>query len=295
VSLRVDASNSYSDAWSDFELRADDIVICTYPKSGTTWVQMICALLIFQDPELPAPLAELSPWLDHQISALRDEARARLNAQGHRRFIKTHAALDLVPADPRVTYLVTARHPLDMSVSMAHQFENLDHRRIERMAGRPMWKKPPNAREGMPRPPLRDLLMSWIDNDGDKNSLRATLNFFSVAWERRAQSNVAFVHYNDLSDDLAGEMRRLAEVLGISVPEPSWPDLVEAATFTSMRNQADRLIPDPENFRDPKAFFHTGGSGSWHDHLSPDDYAHYRTRAATLAPADLLTWLHRDD
>ena len=34
--------------WQRFSARAGDIIISTPPKSGTTWMQMICALLIFQ-------------------------------------------------------------------------------------------------------------------------------------------------------------------------------------------------------------------------------------------------------
>ena len=52
--------------WDGFEFRAGDIVISTPSKCGTTWMQMICALLVFRDPELPRPLTELSPWLDIQ-------------------------------------------------------------------------------------------------------------------------------------------------------------------------------------------------------------------------------------
>jgi hypothetical protein len=33
-------------------------VISTRSKSGTTWAQMICALLVFQHPVLSAPLPE---------------------------------------------------------------------------------------------------------------------------------------------------------------------------------------------------------------------------------------------
>jgi hypothetical protein len=40
---------------------------------------MICALLVFQTPDLPAPLGQLSPWLDHLI-APRDQVYARLAA-----------------------------------------------------------------------------------------------------------------------------------------------------------------------------------------------------------------------
>ena len=72
--------------WDGFELRPDDIVISTPPKCGTTWMQMICALLVFQDPELPAPLSELSPWLDWKTTPLQ-EVLAALGAQRHRRFI----------------------------------------------------------------------------------------------------------------------------------------------------------------------------------------------------------------
>ena len=51
--------------WEGIELRRGDIVISTPPKCGTTWTQMICYLLILQEPELDRPLAEISPWLDN--------------------------------------------------------------------------------------------------------------------------------------------------------------------------------------------------------------------------------------
>jgi len=49
--------------WAGYQPREDDVVIATYPKCGTTWTQMICALLV-HGPTLPRPLTRLSPWLD---------------------------------------------------------------------------------------------------------------------------------------------------------------------------------------------------------------------------------------
>jgi aryl sulfotransferase len=127
--MRYRSPDEDSARWDGFPFRQGDIVISTRSKSGTTWVQMICALLIFQTPQLPDRLSTLSPWLDWLIVP-RDEVFARLAAQRHRRFIKTHTPLDGVPIDPQATYLVLARHPLDMAVSLFHQGANLNRERI---------------------------------------------------------------------------------------------------------------------------------------------------------------------
>ena len=131
---RYQSPDEDSGRWIGFPFRSGDIVISTRSKCGTTWTQMICGLLIFGEPRLPAPLARLSPWLDWLIEP-RDDVHARLAAQTHRRFIKTHTPLDGLPYDERVTYLVVGRHPLDMAVSLYHQVANIDRVR-QRQIGR---------------------------------------------------------------------------------------------------------------------------------------------------------------
>jgi hypothetical protein len=147
--------------WAGFPFRNGDIVISTRSKSGTTWMQMICALLIFQTPQLPGQLGDLSPWLD----------------------------------------------------------------RLTR----------------------------------------------------------------------AGEMRRLAGRIDITVPGQAWPSLVRAATFDQMRARADQLIGPSSVLKSSTAFFRRGRSGAGREVLSAAELAHYRARAAQLAAPDLLRWLHRDD
>jgi len=134
VPIRYRTDDEDSARWLGFAHRDGDIVISTRSKAGTTWVQMICALLVFQTPELPRPLSELSPWLDWVITP-RDQVDARLEAQAHRRFIKTHTPLDGLPLDRRATYIVVGRHPLDMAVSLYHQGDNLDREAIARLTG----------------------------------------------------------------------------------------------------------------------------------------------------------------
>jgi hypothetical protein len=61
-----------SDRWQRFSARAGDIIISTPEKSGTTWMQMICALLIFQRTTFDRSLDLISPWLDMQVREIGD-------------------------------------------------------------------------------------------------------------------------------------------------------------------------------------------------------------------------------
>jgi aryl sulfotransferase len=262
--------------WAGFPFRPGDLVITTPAKSGTTWMQMICALLVLQTPDLPAPLPELSPWLDAP-ELPRDETYARLTCQPHRRFIKTHTPLNEMPLSPLATYITVARHPLDAAISRYHAHRRQSGRQAE-----------------------REWLLGWIEGrEGHRDDLPQLLGQLSEAWTRRGEPNVVLVHYDDLSADLDGEMHQLAARLGITVPDEAWPALVKAATFQQMRTAASQLAPlspaDRLSDEDNTAFFRKGTSGSGSNLLTAAELTSYHTRTAQLAPADLLTWLHRDN
>ncbi len=288
--FRYQSPEEDSARWLGFPFRVGDIVISSRSKTGTTWVQMICALLIFQAPQLPAPLAQLSPWLDHLI-APREHVYARLAAQDHRRFIKTHTPLDGIPLDLRATYIVTARHPLDMAVSLYHQGDNIDRARLRQLTGQPEPATPPPLRQ-----PPHEWLLEWIANDVDPraylDSLPGIMWHLSDAWSRRNEPNILLVHYDNLSADLEGQMRWLAGQLGIAVPAHAWPSLVQAAMFENMSARADTLVPSAGILKSNAAFFRRGTSGEGRRILSDEEAAAYYARAAQLAPADMLTWLH---
>jgi aryl sulfotransferase len=290
--IRYRSSDEDSGRWRDFRFRPGDVVISTRSKSGTTWMQMICALLIFQRPELPAPLVQLSPWLDWLV-APQDEVYALLEAQSHRRFIKTHTPLDGVPLDPAVSYIVVARHPLDMAVSLYHQGDNIDRERLRQLTG-----APPSDGPVPQRPPLRPWLARWVEQDSDPrqalDSLPGVMWHLRDAWSRRGEPNVLLVHYDDLLGDLDAEMRRIAGRLGIEVAADRWPALVDAATFARMRQRADVLVPNKLGvLKDNRAFFREGRSRAGSELLSPAELARYHDLTARMAPADLLEWLHR--
>ena len=284
--------------WRGFAFRDGDIVISTRSKHGTTWVQQICALLLFGGPDLPAPLAELSPWVDWLIEP-RDELFARLAAQPHRRLLKSHTPLDGLPQDARASYVVVARHPLDGAVSLYHQGANLDRGRIAALSGHPAPKP------GPPRPPVAQWLREWttstVTHRESLESPAGVLHHVTDAWQRRAAAaadhdlpRVVLVHYADLEADLAGEMRRLAAALDLPVTEERLPGLVAAAGFEAMKDAAETTAPDPRGvLRSRAAFFRSGGSGGGQALLGADDVAAFEVRCRELAPAPVVDWLLR--
>jgi hypothetical protein len=291
-----------SSRWEGFELRAGDVIICTPPKCGTTWTQMICALLILQDPELPRPLDMLSPWVD-MVTRARKDVFADLVAQTHRRFIKTHTPLDGIPHDPAVTYVCVGRDPRDVALSMDRHIDNMDvggfieardrAAAIDGIELEPLNPPQPRPDDG------RDRFWRWVDDETPStrsgSTLRFTVEHLQTFWDAADDLDVVFVHYDDLRADLEGQMRRLAAHLGIEVEEDRWPDLVAAARFEAMRAKADTTVPGGgrEHWIDPTAFFSRGTSGQWRDLLDDADLARYTARVRSLAPDDLVEWLHR--
>lgn len=276
--------------WDGFPFRDGDIVVSTRSKHGTTWMQTILLLLIHQRPDLPAPLPLLSPWLDHLVEPL-DEVVTRLEAQNHRRVIKTHTPLDGIPIDDRATYIVVARNPLDAAVSMYHHVGNIDRVRLSELLGE-------DVTQNEAPPPLAEWLPQWTQRELDVMDPRESLNkmmwHLCDAWERRDEPNVLLVHYSDLKADLAGQMCLLADRLGIDVAEDLWDDLVGAATFESMRSKADQFAPDGLGvLADKQAFFRGGGKGTGAALLDDDTLARYHERLGTMGPADLIEWLDR--
>jgi hypothetical protein len=292
-----------SSRWDGFKFRPDDIVISTPAKCGTTWVQMITALLIFQSPELPAPVSTLSPWLDVRWAA-RSQVFAELEKQTHRRFIKTHTARWGLPIAEGVTYICVGRDPRDVALSWDDHMGNVDRTvavaRIMAAAAIDGVDSPP-----LPDPPPEDVDQSaqakfwrWVLDDTSpttvSSSLLNTLDHVQSFWDVRDAECTVLLHYDDLKADLEGQMRSLADRLGIDVATQQWPSLVKAASFEEMRSRPSMTAPETGLFLDQAAFFKRARKAEWREILDNEqDRRRYNERAAALAPAELLAWLHR--
>lgn len=287
-----------SSRWEEITFREGDIVISTPPKCGTTWTEMICALLIFQTAELPQPLDDLAPWVE-LLAPSRAEMRAVYESQSRRRFFKSHTPLDGLPFDDRVGYICVGRDPRDAAFSWLNHMANLDIDVVSELveAAAAAENRPATvAREHLegipPHSPPHEQFLAWVDNPRPIAGLAYLVTHLASFWQARTRPNVMLLHYDDLRADLSGQMRSLADWLRIDVPADRWDELVTAAGFGSMSRRADQLVPGPV-WREPSRFFHKGTSGQWRGVLDPEAERRYWERVRQLADPELVAWLHR--
>jgi Sulfotransferase domain len=281
--------------WEGFEFRPSDIVISTPAKCGTTWTQMLCALLIFDGPDFPAPLSEVSPWLDQTIRPL-DAVRAVYAAQSHRRFIKTHTPLDGLPVRDDVTYVVVGRDPRDVMISMEHHRENMDLERVLTLRGEAVGN---DDLDTLPTPPLvsddpTERFRTFVrETQPGVQSLTHVLHHLDTGWQLRQSPNVILCHYADYTADLPGEIVRLADAIHINVTADRARELAAEATLERMRGRAQDVLPNAGAiWRDDRAFFRAGSFGEWRARSSDDDLAEYDRVVRAIATPDLATWAH---
>jgi aryl sulfotransferase len=288
-----------SSRWERFTFRPDDVVITTPAKCGTTWMQTIVGMLLLDRVDLGAPISTISPWLDMLIRS-DDEVFGILDRQSHRRFMKTHTPLDGLPRVESVTYIAVARHPLDAALSDLDHSENMreDHLEGLRVAASGPVDADVADRE-VPPEDNGDFLRWFVDNaepftGSGPHGLADYCNQIRTYWDARDELNVHLFHYADMWADLDGEMRRVAEALGVPIDEARWAEFVEAASLGAMRARAVETAPDAhlDLWISPERFFRAGGTRDWASFLGPQDVSHFEDRLRELA-GDAAGWAVR--
>jgi aryl sulfotransferase len=285
--------------WNAYEPRPGDIVIATAPKCGTTWMQQIVSSLVFQDGAAHAfPL--ISPYVDARVRMAEVDMYRKLAEQTHRRFVKTHLPVDGIPLYDEVLYVHVARDGRDAALSGHNHFADFKESVLEHFDHIGM----DDPTIAMPHPRLpkdpAEYFQLWLttpsvagQSDGIPN-----LSFFDLEvgyWRERHRPNFLMVHYNDMIQDLDGEMRRVAAFLGIAVNETVWPSLVQAATFERMRDVGDQIMPAASNSLQggSRRFFHRGTTGRWRSVLPHNDLALYDAKVRAKFTPGLAAWVER--
>ena len=275
-----------SSVWDDLTFRDDDIVIATYAKAGTTWMQQIIAQLLFDaNPDLA--VAEMSPWVDLRVPP-KEVKLPMIEAQTHRRFMKTHLPVDALRFSPNAKYIYIGRDGRDVVWSLYNHHVNANQKWYDALNDTPGRVGPP-----IERPPadVHQYWEEWIEKDGYPfwpfwENVRSW-------WEIRDLPNVLFVHYSDLKRNMPGQIRDIASFLEIPINEANWEALVEFCSFDWMKKNATKSVPLGGAFWDAGAqtFIHKGVNGRWAEVLTSEESLAYEKLAESKLGIECARWL----
>ena len=244
-------------------------------KCGTTWMQAIVATLSSTAPR-PGRVLEVAPWIDGRyepIDAMVDRStRRRIAVRSSRTPTPT-----AFPGTRRVSYIVVGRDGRDAFMSFHNHMRNMRPEFMMELAVTARTTastSTTHSAAGRRHPRVLRVV-----------ARRNPMWFEHVAsfWPHLGEPNVLFVHYNDLLADLDGQMRGVAEFLGIDVDENRWPDLVERCTFAAMKRPRRRARRLQHQLRRGRGDVPVRGSNArWRDVLTPAELAAFEQRSAEL-------------
>lgn len=211
--------------WGHFVPRVDDIYIATYPKSGTTLLQMMVHQIRSDGGMDISHINEVCPWIELDLFQGR---AARLEALPSPRCFKTHLLHRQLPRAGRTIYAL--RDVRDVVVSAFH-----NARRLGKSTSLDAFAEE-FLRSGWGAP------TTWFEH------LRSW-------WPHRRDPGVLFLSYEEIVADLEGTVRRVAAFCGLPLAEAEIPRILERCSLDFMKRHEEKLDnrfldirPDVEGF-----------------------------------------------
>ncbi|XP_062955817.1 sulfotransferase 1A1 [Cynocephalus volans] len=232
----------------DFQAQPDDLLISTYPKSGTTWVSQILDM-IYKDGDLEkccqAPIFIRVPFLEFKgpgvptgLETLKDVPAPRL--------IKTHLPLALLPQtllDQKVKVIYIARNAKDVAVSYYHFY---------RMA------------KVHPDPGTWDSFLEKFM--AGEVSYGSWYQHVREWWELSRTHPILYLFYEDMKENPKREVQKILEFVGRSLPEETVDFITQHTSFKEMKeNPMTNYSTVPFDLMDHSvsAFMRKGIVGDW--------------------------------
>jgi peroxiredoxin len=242
-----------------FVPRPDDLFIVSYPRSGTTWMQMILYQLTTEGKMDFPHITKVSPWFERSL-----KDGTAYDALPAPRVFKSHLSYRRIPRGP-CKYLYVARDCKDVAVSYYH-FQT-SHMHFKGT--------------------FDEFLERFLKGEMDYGSWFRHVRGW---WEHRHDPNVLFVRYEELGADLPGCLRKISSFCGLPISPERWPGILERCSFAFMKEHESLFDPMfamlyEQGFQ-PNTFLRQGRSGGWRDRLTPAQ-ARRLERAARKRLGDL--------
>ncbi|XP_066485098.1 sulfotransferase 1C2-like [Tiliqua scincoides] len=237
-----------------FQARPDDLLICTYPKAGTTWIQEIVEMIRHRgDPEkcASAPIYKRIPYIDIFPPKPIPSGIAEADAMPSPRTLKSHFPIQLLPPsfwEKNCKIIYVARNIKDNAVSYFHF-----HRMNQMIPESGPWDQ---------------FLQNFI---AGKVAYGSWFDHVCGWWEAKDWCPILYLFYEDIKENPAQEIQKVAQFLGQDLPEPVLNQIVQHTSFESM--QANPMVnystlPSFILNHTVSPFMRRGIVGDWKEHFT---------------------------
>lgn len=232
----------------DFVPRTDDVFIVTYPRSGTTWMQMILYQLT-TDGNMDFPhIYEYCPWFE-----ISSRSADGFDGRPSPRLFKSHLSYREIPQGPG-KYVYVARDGKDVAVSYFHFYRS-------HLGFRGTFDE------------FFELFLRGKVEGG------SWFEHVQEWWQHRDDPNVLFLLYEELLADLESCLRRINTFCDLEVEPARFPTILERCSFAFMKqheSQFDYQIGALwEQGVQGNGFIRQGRAGTWKGTLNPEQAARF--------------------
>ncbi|KAK7088377.1 amine sulfotransferase-like [Littorina saxatilis] len=223
----------------NLQLRDSDVMLSTYPKSGTHWLWRVLDMLVHGSAEYGDRVID-NTVLDFMPTEVIDKAESP-------RILLTHLPFDLLPEklkDGRVKVVHVYRHPKAVLVSLFFQMMKVGH--------------------------IPDMTLETLMNmmASGKAPMKSQSYYFDTVQEyEKSNPNVSIFHlaYEDMKEDPVSSIKKLAAHLNVEASDELCSQIAEAVTFNNQKKEEEKRAPADQNAMN---FYRKGEASGWKNHLT---------------------------